>query len=474
MRYLAIAVAVLSLVLGVVPLDAPSAGAQTAANPDLVASCGVNITLIIDRSNSISTAEANDIRDAARALIRGLVGTGSKVQVITFATRAAGVVRSTSGAYSSGDLADLRYYDAADLVDLPAFYSPGNADGGTNWDDALEFARRAANISPLTVFLTDGDPTYRLSTAPDGHGGAIAGTGSATSPADLTQAQQEAGYLRTGTHPAGARPATHLFGVGVGLGDASSRSRLSSVTGTDELTLGAGGNVLVNGVPGEFAKADYTIVPDFDALEFAFVRFVWALCSQTFTMTTRLQRADGTTAPAAAFPALTVDLVVGPAAPQAWDLPPQPAGPSARLTSAGDGRAQFRWRPTPPSSVSTAAVTVSGLPAGYVFNGVRCTTVPPGTSDPPTTVLDTVGPNQGGANRGAASWSFPAGINIHLDGSCELFLRELRGAAPATEQLVITATALSPSGGRPVQATAVVELDDPAATDARITSWRTG
>ena len=473
MRHLAIAVAVTSLLFSVVPFGAPSAGAQAVTNPDLVAACGVNITLIIDRSNSISTTEANDIRDAARALIRGLVGTGSQVQVITFATRAASVVQSATGVYSAGDLADLRYYDAAELVDLPAFYAPGNSEGGTNWDDALEFARRAPNISPLTVFLTDGNPTYRLSTTPDGHGGTIAGTGSTTSATDLSQAVEEAGYLRSGTHPSGPRPATHLFGVGVGLTDPTSESRLAAVTGVDELTLSPGGTVLVNGAPGEFATADYTIVPNFADLEFAFVRFVWALCSQSFAMVTQLQLANGTTVPASTLGPLTVDLVIGPAAPETWYLPPLGATATAQLSTGPDGRASFRWRPTPPSSVSDLTVTLSNLPAGFTYNGVRCTTDDPATVDPPVVVFDTVGPNQGGSTQGAATWAFPGGVNIHLDSSCELFLRELRSAAPTTEQIVITATALSPVGGRPVEATAVIELDDPASSDARITSWRT-
>ena len=473
MRKIGVAIVAL-LALAMVPLVAPSAEAQAVTNPDLVATCGVNITLIIDRSNSISTSEANDIRDASRALIRGLVGTGSKVQVIVFATRAVSMVRSTAGVYSTGDLAELKYYDAADLVDLPAFYAAGGSEGGTNWDDALEFARRAAGISPLTVFLTDGDPTYRLTTTPDGHGSAIAGTGNSTSAADLSQAVQEAGYLRSGTHPSGARPATHLFGVGVGLTDPTSESRMAAVTGADELTLTAGGTVLVNGAPGEFAKADYTIVPNFDDLEFAFVRFVWALCSQAFTLTTQLQLADGTTVPAASLGPLTVDLVVGPAAPQAWDLPPLGAIATARLSAGGGGQALFRWRPTPPSSVSTVTVTITNLPAGYIFNGVKCTTADPASATAPTVVLDTVGPNQGGATQGEATWTFPGGINIHLDGACQLFLRQLRAAAPTTEQIIITATATSPAGGGAVQAVAVIELDDPASTDARIISWRTG
>lgn len=474
MRRIAIALTVLTILAGLTPIGAPSAGAQTVANPDLVPSCGVSITLVIDRSNSIDTTEANDIRDASRALIRGLVGTGAKVQVIAFGTRAVSVVRSATGIYSYGDLADLRYYDASELVDLPAFYAPGDAEGGTNWDDALELTRQASGISALTVFLTDGNPTYRLSSTPDGHGGAISGTGSSTSSADLSQAVQEADFLKSGAHPAGARPASHLFGIGVGLTDATSESRLASVTGPDELTL-SDGEVLVNGAPGEFATADYTIVPNFADLEFAFIRFVWALCSQDFTMTTQLQRTDGTTLPATGLAPLTVNLVAGPPTPQAWELPPLGATSTAQLTTGADGQAQFRWRPTSPSPVTNLAITVSGLPSGFTFNGVRCTTDDPAsTTDPPVVILDTVGPNQGGSTQGAAAWSIPGGINIHLDGTCQIFFRELRAAAPTTEQIVITATALAPDGTSSVRAVAVIELDDPAATDARIMSWRTG
>jgi hypothetical protein len=470
LRLAGLAVAILAVV---VPAFAPArAGAQTVVNQDLAASCGVDVTLIIDRSNSISTLEADDIRNAARALIRGLAGTGARVQVITFATRASAVVRSGPGAYvEDPDLVDLRYYDASELTDLPAFYAAGGDAGGTNWDDALEFARRASNVSPLTVFLTDGDPTYYLQPAPDGHGGSIGGSGSSTGTTEMARATQEADYLRTGVRPSGpAQPPTHLFGVGVGLTTGTSEGRVAAVTGPDELTLGAGGQVLVNGAPGEFAGADYTIVPNFDDLEFAFVRFVWALCSQELTVRGTLQGTDGSALPTGP---LTVGLVLGPNAPNAWTTPASATGTSASLTTT-EGSATFDWSPAPPAPATNITVTLSGLPEGYTFNGVRCTTDDQRDTAPPAAVLDTVGPNQAGSTRGAPTWSIPGGVGIRFDASCEVFLRQLRGPSVTSQRMVVTAAAPSPRGGQPLEATAVVDVDDDDARTVRIVSWRTG
>jgi hypothetical protein len=114
------------------------------------------------------------------------------------------------------------------------------------------------------------------------------------------------------------------------------------------------------------------------------------------------------------------------------------------------------------------------MPAGYTFNGVRCTTDDdPADAIAPIVVLDTVGPNQAGSTRGSPTWSIPGGINIQLDGTCELYLRQHRGETPATQRVVLVATAPSSRGGRPITATAVIELDDDVARTARIVSWRT-
>ena len=95
---------------------------------------------------------------------------------------------------------------------------------------------RRSNGGPgdLVVLLTDGDPTYRNNTTPDGHANdgshAIAGDGSTIGvAANLNQAITEADTLKAS--------GTHMFGLGVGLSAATSEQRLNDVTGDEEMTL---------------------------------------------------------------------------------------------------------------------------------------------------------------------------------------------------------------------------------------------
>ena len=56
-------------------------------NPDLPQRCGVDMTVIVDRSGSIGS-QNDEVADAANALVSGLAGTGSSVQVISFSREA--------------------------------------------------------------------------------------------------------------------------------------------------------------------------------------------------------------------------------------------------------------------------------------------------------------------------------------------------------------------------------------------------
>ena len=102
--------------------------------------------------------------------VSGLAGTGSKVQVISFSDTAT-ALEDRTGDGDNSDLDDLAFVPAEDVV-VPQFRTCG---GYTNWDDALEMARRSpAGIAPLTVVLTDGNPTalqHLLSRGGHGEGG---------------------------------------------------------------------------------------------------------------------------------------------------------------------------------------------------------------------------------------------------------------------------------------------------------------
>ena len=57
------------------------------ANPPIEESCGVDVTLVLDASGSISSAGAvDDVRDAAQAFLDSLKNTDSTARVTQFAT----------------------------------------------------------------------------------------------------------------------------------------------------------------------------------------------------------------------------------------------------------------------------------------------------------------------------------------------------------------------------------------------------
>ncbi len=88
----------------------------------------MDITLIIDRSGSIGNDD-DTVADQAEAMVNALIGTGSKVQQISFSSTATAVAPNGS---TSSDLSSLSFTSAADIT-VPTSYG---ANGGTNWDDA--------------------------------------------------------------------------------------------------------------------------------------------------------------------------------------------------------------------------------------------------------------------------------------------------------------------------------------------------
>ena len=177
-RRLGLAVAVAALAVGGL---APLAGGTPASdgNPDLPSVCGLDVTLVLDDSTSIDSSEADLARTAASTFASALVGTPSRLKVDVFDSRATGV--NAAGSMTSV-LNNIVFRDPA----LYATPTSGAGQGSTNWDDALEVARRS-NGGPgdLVVFITDGDPTYRNTTQPDGHSDAgnqsLSGNGSSVS-----------------------------------------------------------------------------------------------------------------------------------------------------------------------------------------------------------------------------------------------------------------------------------------------------
>ncbi|MBR0456137.1 MAG: VWA domain-containing protein [Firmicutes bacterium] len=114
-----------------------------------------NVIVVFDRSGSmggdniwrLNTAK-NAVKNMAETLLDGDI-TGVKMALVSFSTTASTVQEFTDD-YDT-------YEDAVDGL---------TASGGTNWEQALSVANRMAvdsDAATYVVFVTDGDPTFRVS-----------------------------------------------------------------------------------------------------------------------------------------------------------------------------------------------------------------------------------------------------------------------------------------------------------------------
>jgi Mg-chelatase subunit ChlD len=116
-----------------------------AANNPLSDKCGLNIVLVVDRSGSTKDFDS-DYKDAANAFVNGMVGTPSKIGIVTFADSASVLSNYVDVSGGPGGLNTL-------INGLPT------PNGLTNWQDALETTNSSFTAPDLAVFITDGNPT---------------------------------------------------------------------------------------------------------------------------------------------------------------------------------------------------------------------------------------------------------------------------------------------------------------------------
>ncbi|MGH9042580.1 MAG: DUF7507 domain-containing protein [Acidimicrobiia bacterium] len=218
--------------------------APATANPDLAGACGLDFTLVLDRSGSIAQARATEaVKRGAEAFLGALVDTGSTVSLVSFAET--GRVDSRPGPLTGATIAGLEQ-----LIDGLRF------EGATNWEDSLDKARSQFAAFPngrpdLVVLLTDGKPNRYI--RDDGR----VATGESQA---LARAVNRANRIKT--------DGTHIFSLGVGRGLES--DNLQAVSGTDEFTKG-----------GDFRTADWTKVSDFAQLEASLRDISTELCGGT-------------------------------------------------------------------------------------------------------------------------------------------------------------------------------------------------
>ena len=399
------AAAAVLVIAGLAPLASSTPAGD--GNPDLPAVCGLDVTLILDDSGSISSSEADQVRTAASTFASALDGTPSRVKVDVFSSRAQGV---SSGGSLTSNLGNVVFRDPSLYTDPTS----GAGDGGTNWDDGLEVARRSSGgPGDLVVFITDGDPTYRNEDEPDGHANAgnhsLDGDGNTVSAANLSAAVYEADAIKA----SGA----HMFGIGVGLTDANSEQRLNDVTGDEELTLDGLGNPNI-----PFGTADYTIAPNFTSLQAIVKAFVRELCAPSLNVTKFLQKADGTTVQAGAGDPWTFHAALG-SSPTSWQSPAGASGSSATQATDGSGGASFKWKM---ASNSVSVDLSEDAKPGWVYNGALCTRNKLDGNDP-TVIFNSVGTNAPNASKDQAELQdLTVGLNEAVN--CDVYNRQIRTA----------------------------------------------
>jgi uncharacterized repeat protein (TIGR01451 family) len=311
-----------------------------APNPNLEPLCGIDVMLVLDKSGSIASSGATEeVRDATRALLNALSGTGAAMSIVDFSTRAerpVGYNTVTPGTIAS--------------VFEPYLENDYNPSGWTNWEDAFHEVREAntqGTLADLVVFMTDGDPTARNTDS----GGVITGLveGDVTA---LTRAAGEADQVKA--------QGSHVFALGVGAAvtDPLSARRLTAESGFNQYP------------PTTFSQADYTLVKDFADLAAALRRIAVELCGGSVTVTKLVDEGDGTfkADPGWSF---TADVEVSEGE-YSWVQPPPPpaSGPRSEVTN-DSGVATFQWNRSNATATSSVTLTEE-VESGYQFGNWDC------------------------------------------------------------------------------------------------------
>lgn len=199
----------------------------------------LNVILVLDTSESIAEVSGGptQVKDAAKAFVNGLAGTGARAALVTFSTSASGRVAPTT-----------------DLAQITTAINSLSFSGWTNWADALVkaqdyFAAFPAGTKPLVVMVTDGDPNLPLLSA-------------------MSSAKSRADQIKT----AGSK----IFGVGVG---ALNESNLQQISG---ITPNTAGTRLFNPPAVPFNNADYTKASSLATLQAGLADVAASLSVDTF------------------------------------------------------------------------------------------------------------------------------------------------------------------------------------------------
>ena len=260
-------------------VSAPASAAITvppAPNPSLPASCGINLALDFDLSNSITAPQFVQMRQASINLVTALQGTPSQVGVYSYATFApatngsGGTVNhpTVPGSQPTANFAlpatPIATAGGATTVNqrIAGLTRVSSASGGTNWDQGLSQLVRAGQPHYNAVlFITDGDPT---TWGPNNNG-----SGTSTDDTTVNAAITSANAVKAA--------GTRVIAVGVSNTTGPSVQRLQYISGP-------------------VRNSDY-FVTNWDALQDTLVAIATEACQGTVTVVKQIRNLDGTTSP---------------------------------------------------------------------------------------------------------------------------------------------------------------------------------
>lgn len=362
--------------------DVSAAAVTPAANPVIPQSCGLDATLVLDASGSISSSSAVEkVRSAGNAFVKALKDTKSTTRITQFgtfsdqlaprtvvdaaATSATGVLTKAMNKYynpipAKPSDSSIYQYNGGTWTN-PKNYTKttaSNANQWTNWDAGMDQARTETKAPEIIVFVTDGDPTaFNLNKSGDpnyGNGKNVAvntGSGDAANPT-LDRAIQQANAAK------GANTRIMVVGVGPAVTKPGSDSvkRMEKMSGPQVVQDKDLGSIT------SINQIDVALVKDFDNLGSFLRQVVSDLCVPSLTIRKLAQTADSSGYEPYAGWNMTVKPTVNGGFN--WVLPD--TTPAAQKSEATDvnGYAQFQWEPKVHSTTSDAQVTEE-VKAGY-------------------------------------------------------------------------------------------------------------
>lgn len=129
----------------------------------------VDIVLVVDQSSSMTDSRLSNVRTAANGLAQSVLADNAdgqvRISVITF-----GEYTQQSGS-KTGTVGGTEWYTNASQV-MASIPTSAPYSNGTNWEVAMRAAREKLsaareNADKYVIFLSDGEPTFRLGTADD-------------------------------------------------------------------------------------------------------------------------------------------------------------------------------------------------------------------------------------------------------------------------------------------------------------------